>query len=106
MPTKSLLFFVGVFRRSGPRVSGGDVLDLAGRNLFLRNLAGLAGAGSDQRRRSACELAGATRCHQNITIVAVKSFFQLHDSLPLYLGGRGIVKGSKNVPDLGFHSRL
>src|SRR6266481_1236845 len=53
-------------------------MDLAGCNLFLGDLARLAGGGIHQKGSSTGDLAGAAGCRDNITVVAVKSVHQFH----------------------------
>src|SRR5215469_9514512 len=55
-----------------------NVLDLAGIDLLLGDLANFAGVGRDQRRGAAGELAGAARGHQHVAIIAVEPVFQFH----------------------------
>jgi hypothetical protein len=55
-------------------------LDFARINLFLRDLAGLFRRRCYQRGRSAGELAGAARRHQNVAVVTVETIFELHRS--------------------------
>jgi len=71
------LFFFAVY----------DELDFAGVNFLLGDLARLAGMRFHQRRSAAGELAGAAGGHQNITIVAVKSVFQLHKPITFAFSG-------------------
>src|ERR1035441_4610243 len=57
-------------------------LHFAGADFILRDAAGLAGIGVDHRRRTGLKLARAPRCHQNVSVVAVKAFDQLHWDSP------------------------
>src|SRR6476659_719551 len=70
--------------------SFGDELYLAGIDFLLCDLAGLAGASRHQCRGAAGNLARAARSHQDVTVIAVKSVFQLHTLLsPLPFAGAG-----------------
>src|SRR5215831_14363811 len=63
--------------RSG-LVIGDDPLDLAGADLILRDAAGFAGTGFNHGRGAVLKLPGTPGCDQDITIVAVEPFDQLH----------------------------
>ena len=58
-------------------------LDLAGADLVLRDAAGLAGIGIDYGRCTRLELPGAAGCDQNVPVVAIETFNQLHWDVPL-----------------------
>src|ERR1700686_1694566 len=58
-------------------------LHLAGTNFILRDAAGLAGICIDHRRRTGLELPRPPRCHQNVSVIAIKAFDQLHWDSPL-----------------------
>ena len=52
-------------------------------DFILRNTARLAGIGIDHRRRTRLQLPCSPRCHQDVPIVAVEAFNQLHWDFPL-----------------------
>src|SRR5450432_3504521 len=52
-------------------------------NFFLRDLADFSCSGLHQSGSATGELAGAPGSHQDITVIAVKTIFQLHDQSPL-----------------------
>src|SRR5580658_8732293 len=58
-------------------------LHFAGANFILRDAARLAGTGVDHGRCAGLELPRASSCHQNIAVVAVEAFDQLHGDSPL-----------------------
>jgi hypothetical protein len=57
-------------------------LDLTCANFILRDTARFAGTGLYDRGRATLELAGPTGGHEDIAIVAVEAFDQLHTVLP------------------------
>src|SRR5579859_570171 len=65
-------------------------LHLAGANFILRDAAGLAGIGVDHGRGAGLELPRAPCRHQNVSVVAVKTFDQLHGSSPLITSFRSL----------------
>src|ERR1700728_3081345 len=63
-------------------------LYLAGTDFVLRDAAGLARIRVDHRRRPRLELPRPPRRHQDVSIVAVKAFDQLHWDSPLKPGSK------------------
>src|ERR1700756_4819861 len=61
---------------------GDDPFHLPGTDFVLGDAARLAGTGLYDRRRATLELAGPAGGHQDIAIVAVEAFDQLHTVLP------------------------
>src|SRR5271170_8134488 len=59
-----------------------DPLHLASLDFVLRDAAGFAGVSFDDRRRTALQLPCAASGYQNVSIVAVEPFNQLHYVLP------------------------
>jgi hypothetical protein len=68
--------------RSGLGNFGDDPFHLPGTDFVLGDAARLAGTGLYDRRRATLELAGPTGGHEDIAIVAVEAFDQLHTVLP------------------------
>src|SRR5690349_3685119 len=58
-------------------------LHLAGADLVLRDAAGLAGIGVDHGWRTGLELPRTPRRDQDVSVVAIKAFDQLHWELSL-----------------------
>src|ERR1700724_2977975 len=63
-------------------------LHLAGTNFILRDAAGLAGICVDHGRCTRLQLPRPPCCHQNVSVVAVKAFDQLHWDSPLKTGAK------------------
>src|SRR5579864_1988489 len=61
---------------------GDDPFHLPSTDLVLGDAARLAGTGLYDRRRATLELAGPAGGHEDIAIVAVEAFDQLHTVLP------------------------
>src|SRR5215831_85825 len=56
---------------------------LAGSYLVLGDAAGLAGIGVDYRWCAGLQLPCTAGCHQNVSVIAVETFDQLHWDVPL-----------------------
>ena len=63
-------------------------LHLSGANFILRDAAGLAGICVDHRRGALLHLPRPPCCHQDVSVVAVKAFDQLHWDSPLKTGSK------------------
>src|SRR5258705_9476050 len=59
-----------------------DPFHLAGADFILRDSAGLAGAGFHDRRSAALQLAGTAGSDENVAVIAVEAFNQLHSDSP------------------------
>jgi hypothetical protein len=73
-------FLGGFYRRL--RCFGNDPFHFAGADLVLRDAARFTGTGFDYRRSAALELAGTASGHEDVAIVAVEAFDQLHNYSP------------------------
>jgi hypothetical protein len=81
--TESLIQnFGGLF--GGAAYFGNLPFHFAGADFVLRDTAGFAGIGLNHRRSSGLELAGAPRGDQNVSIIAIEAFDQLHGFSPWY----------------------
>src|SRR5579871_2492515 len=77
---QSLIDVLGGLLGCGP--SFGDFpFHFAGADFILRDAARLAGTGIDDGRCAGLELAGATGCDQDVPVIAVETFDQLHGTL-------------------------
>jgi hypothetical protein len=73
--------FAGLLGR-GARV-GDFPFHLAGTNFILRDAAGFPGTGIDHRRSTGLQLASAPRRHENVPVITIEAFDQLHWDSPL-----------------------
>src|SRR5579864_6912563 len=75
---------------------GNFPLHFAGADFILCDAAGLAGIRVDDRRRTGLQLSRSPRCHQDVSIVAVKAFDQLHWDSPLKTGSKFLLLPTSN----------
>jgi len=73
-------FLSGFHRRF--RCFRNDPFHFAGTDFILRDAARFTGTGFDYRRSAALELAGPASGHEDVAIVAVEAFDQLHNYSP------------------------
>src|SRR5580658_9567367 len=76
LPQRLIQRFPGLLRSAA--VVWNFPFHLAGSDFILRDTAGFAGTGIDHGRRAGLKLACAASCDQNVTVVAVEAFDQLH----------------------------
>src|SRR5579863_1562078 len=67
---------------SGAAGLGNFPFHLAGADLILGNAAGLAGIGVDHRWSAGLQLPCPPRRHQNVPVIAIEAFDQLHWDIP------------------------
>ncbi len=73
-------------------------LHFAGFDFVLRDAAGLAGMSFDHRRSAALQLPGATRRHQDVTIIAIEAVHQLHKRSPASSGAtRAYIRNESKI---------
>src|SRR5215831_15591522 len=80
LPESLVESFRGLF--GGAAGFGNFPFHLARANFILRDATGFAGVGVDDGRCTRLELASTASCHQDVPVIAVEAFDQLHWDVP------------------------